>query len=280
MQTKSGKKLFPIGIGTWNVGGKWNPNDPTAKYKGAEPNFDNEIAEVEAIRYSISKGQNHIDCAELYGAFHTDEVVGKAISGLVRTDLYIADKLWKTSVGAGLVRPTVEKMLKKLGTNYLDMLYIHAPWADVNWQEAILQIDELIDEGVVREFGVSNFTISDMQEAQQLAKHQIVANQMNYNVLYKTEVDDNFRKYCQNNNIQIVAYQPVKRQEVLADKVIQEIAMNHSVSPAQIALAWLLSQNAIPIPKAINKLHIDENIGAVNITLSEKDLVALNILGV
>ncbi len=84
MQTKSGKKLFPIGIGTWNVGGKWNSNDPTAKYKGAEPNYDSEIAEVEAIRYSISKGQNHIDCAELYGAFHTDEVVGKAISGLVR----------------------------------------------------------------------------------------------------------------------------------------------------------------------------------------------------
>lgn len=279
MQTKSGKKLFPIGIGTWNVGGKWNPNDPTAKYKGAEPNYDSEMAEIEAIRYSISKGQNHIDCAELYGAFHTDEVVGKAIAGFVRTDLYIADKLWKTSVGAGLVRSTVEKMLKKLGTNYLDMLYIHAPWADINWQEAIPQIDELIDEGVVREFGVSNFTITDMQGAQQLAKHQIVANQMNYNVLYKTEVDDNFRKYCQNNNIQIVAYQPVKRQEVLANKVIQEIAMNHSVSPAQIALAWLLSQNAIPILKAINKQHIDENIGAVNITLTEKDLVALNILG-
>ncbi len=170
-------------------------------------------------------------------------------------------------------------MLKKLGTNYLDLLYIHAPWADVNWQEAIPQIDELIEEGVVREFGVSNFTITDMQGAQQLAKHQIVANQMNYNVLYKTEIDDNFRKYCQNNNIQIVAYQPVKRQEVLADKVIEEIAMNHSVSPAQIALAWLLCQNAIPIPKAINKHHIDENIEAVNITLSEKDLVALNILG-
>ena len=206
-------------------------------------------------------------------------LVKKSIAGFVRTDLYIADKLWKTSVGAGLVRSTVEKMLKKLGTNYLDMLYIHAPWADINWQEAIPQIDELIDEGVVREFGVSNFTITDMQGAQQLAKHQIVANQMNYNVLYKTEVDDNFRKYCQNNNIQIVAYQPVKRQEVLANKVIQEIAMNHSVSPAQIALAWLLSQNAIPILKAINKQHIDENIGAVNITLTEKDLVALNILG-
>src|SRR5690606_24592231 len=181
----------PIGIGTWNIGGTFVA-DPTAKYKGAQPNYDNEGAEVEAIRYSIFKGQNHIDCAELYGAFHTDEVVGKAIKGLKRTDLYIADKLWKTSLGKGLVRPTVEKMLEKLGTDYLDMLYIHAPF-HVNWQEAIPQIDALIDEGVVRDFGVSNFTVTDMQEAQKLAKHPIVANQMNYNVLYKDEVDEAFQ---------------------------------------------------------------------------------------
>jgi diketogulonate reductase-like aldo/keto reductase len=279
MQTKSGKQLFSIGIGTWNIGGAWNPNDPTAKYKGAEPNYDNETAEIEAIRYSISKGQNHLDCAELYGAFHTDEVVGKAIAGLERTDLYIADKLWKTSVGVGLVRPTVEKMLEKLGTNYLDMLYIHAPWDDASWQEAIPQINELIDEGVVRDFGVSNFTIADMQNAQQLSRYPIVANQMNYNVLYKNEVDENFQKYCLDNNIQIVAYQPVKRQEVLANKIIQGIAELHNVSPAQIALAWLLSQNALPIPKAISKQHIDENTDSVNISLSKQDLETLNKLG-
>ena len=108
MQTKSGKSLFPIGIGTWNIGGKFNPNDTTAKYKGAEAVYGNEDEEAEAIRYTISKGQNHLDCAELYGGFYTDEVVGKAIAGQKREDLYIADKLWKTSVGKGLVRPTVE----------------------------------------------------------------------------------------------------------------------------------------------------------------------------
>ena len=92
MKTKSGRTLFLIGIGTWSIGGTFTA-DPTAKYKGVEPNYDNEAAEVDAIRYSISKGQNHIDCAELYGAFHTDEVVGKAIAGLQRENLYIADKL-------------------------------------------------------------------------------------------------------------------------------------------------------------------------------------------
>lgn len=275
MKTKSGKSLFAIGIGTWNIGGTFTA-DPGAKYKGAEPNYDNEAAEIEAIRYSISKGQNHIDCAELYGAFHTDEVVGKALAGLNREDLYIADKLWKTSVGKGLVRATVEQMLKKLGTDYLDMLYIHAPWDEVNWQEAIPQIDELIDEGIVRDFGVSNFTIADMGQTRKIAKHPIVANQMNYNVLYKDEVSKEFRDYCRDNNIQIVAYQPVKRQEVLDNKAIQDIAKAHSAAPAQIALAWLLAQGALPIPKAVQKEHIDENVASVNLQLIKQDLNRLN----
>lgn len=274
MQTKSGKSLFPIGIGTWNIGGTFTA-DPNAKYKGAEPNYNNETAEVEAIRYSIYKGQNHIDCAELYGAFHTDEVVGKAIAGLQRENLYIADKLWKTSVGKGLVRATVDRMLKKLGTDYLDMLYIHAPWDGINWQEAIPQIDELIDEGIVREFGVSNFTIADMDQARKISKHPIAANQMNYNVLYKDEVSEEFRDYCRGNNIQIVAYQPIKRQEVLDNEAIQNIAKNHSATPAQIALAWLLAQGALPIPKAVNKQHIDENFVATDIKLSAQDLELL-----
>lgn len=276
MQTKSGKQLFPIGIGTWNIGGTWNPNDPTAKYKGAEPNYDNEAAEIDAIRYSISKGQNHIDCAELYGAFHTDEVVGKAIAGLDREDLYIADKLWKTSVGDGLVRATVEQMLNKLGTDYLDMLYIHAPWDEVNWQEAIPQIDELIGEGIVRDFGVSNFTVADMEQARKIAKHPIVANQINYNVLYKDEVNEELQNYCRENKIQIVAYQPVKRQEVLGNKVIQDIAKAHNATAAQIALAWLLARGTLPIPKAIDKSHIDENIKAVEVQLSDQELELLN----
>ena len=276
MQTKSGKPVFPIGIGTWNIGGTFNPNNPTAKYKGAEPNSDNEEAEIAAIRYSIEKGQNHIDCAELYGAFHTDEVVGKAINSSERTDLFIADKLWKTSVGEGLVRPTVEKMLEKLGTDYLDLLYIHAPWEGIDWQAAIPQIDELIDEGLVLGFGVSNFTIDNMKEAQSFARHPIVANQMNFNVLYKDEVSETFKKYCKENNVHVVAYQPIKRQEVLANATIQDIAINHGATPAQIAIAWLIAQGALPIPKAINLSHIDENVMAANVQLSENEILTLN----
>lgn len=273
MQTKSGKPLFPIGIGTWNIASRFEL-DPSQKYNGTQAVHGNEEAEIEALRYSIAKGQNHIDTAELYGAFYTDEVIGRAIAGLVRADLYIADKLWRTSLGKGLARPAVEEMLKKLGTDYLDMLYIHNRWP--NWQEAVPQIDKLIDEGLVRDFGVSNFTLADMQEAQDIAKHPVMANQMNYNVLYKEEVDESFRAFCRDNNIQIVAYQPVKRKAVLDNQVIKDIATAHHATPAQIALAWLLAKGTLPIPKAVTKKHIDDNLGAVNVHLSDQDLTILD----
>lgn len=276
MQTKSGKPLFPVGIGTWNIASFNNPDNQDSTYRGVEPKHGNEESEIEAVRYSISKGQNHIDCAEMYGGFYTDEVVGRALKEQKREDLFIADKLWKTSVAKGHVRPTVEKMFAKLGTDYLDMLYIHAPWPDVPWQQAIPQIDELIDEGLVRHFGVSNFTVADMQQALSVAKHPVTANQMKYNVLYKDEVDANFQNFCMKNDIKVVAYQPIKRGDVLYNPVILEIAKSHYATPAQIALAWLLTKGTLPIPKSTDKKHIDENLASLEITLSATEMVKLD----
>jgi diketogulonate reductase-like aldo/keto reductase len=276
LQTRSGKPVHPIGIGTWNVASHVGPPNTNSTYKDIGPVHNNEGQEIEAIRYSISKGQNHIDCAELYGGFYTDEVIGQAIAGAPREDLYIADKLWKPSVGRGMVRPTVEKMLKKLGTNYLDLLYIHWPFDDAPWREAIPQIDKLIDEGLVRHFGVSNFTLNNMQEALSLAEHQITANQMNYNVLYKREVNQAFQGFCKRHTIQIVAYQPVKRGEVLQNTTIQKIAQSHAASPAQVALAWLIARGALPIPKATNKAHIDDNLKSLEIKLEPSEIALLD----
>lgn len=276
MKTKSGNKLHPIGIGTWDIGSKYT--DSPNKYKGVVPVKGNEEREIEAIRYSIGKGQNHIDCAELYGGFYTDEIVGRAVENQERENLFIADKLWKTSVGKGLVRSTVDEMLNKLKTDYIDLLYIHAPWVDTPWQEAIPQINELIDEGIVRYFGVSNFSKKQLEDTQMLTKHGISAVQQNFNVLYQDEADETYRKYCKDNYIEVVAYQPLKRQEVSNNKIVQEIAKECNASTSQIALAWLLSVGALPIPKAIQKDHIDENLKALEIKLTDNQLAKLEKL--
>jgi 2,5-diketo-D-gluconate reductase B len=276
LKTKSGSDVFPIGIGTWGIASR--TSDQQTVYRGVLPSYGNEAAEMAAIKYSAARGQNHVDCAELYGGFYTDEVVGNAISGLPRSELFIADKLWKSSVAKGKVRPAVDEMLKKLKTDYLDLLYIHAPWADTPWPDAIPQIGELIAAGIVRNFGVSNFTVADMKQAANLSKYPIAANQMNYNVLYKQEIDQDFRDYCTAHDIQIVAYQPIKRQAVLHDPTIKRIASAYKATPAQVALAWLLARNALPIPKSIQERHIDENIAATELRLSTSDLDQLDAL--
>lgn len=265
LSTKSNQPLFPIGVGTWTIGGTRSVDS------------DRDSDAIDAIRYSLAKGQNHIDTAEMYGAFHTDEVVGKAISGQNREDLFIADKLWKTSVGKGLVRSTVESMMEKLGTEYLDLLYIHYPWDEAPWREAVPQINELIDEGLVRHFGVSNFTVPQMKEASKLSKHPIAATQMNFNVLHQDEVNDDYRAFCKEEDIQIVAYQPIKRREVLSDPDVVDTAKRVGGTPSQVALAWLIKMGALPIPKATEPAHIDENLGAMNIELTNEDVQRLVI---
>jgi diketogulonate reductase-like aldo/keto reductase len=266
LRTKSGRAVHSIGIGTWGFGGKREP----------EPAGDS--AAVEAIRYSVSKGQNHIDTAEMYGGGHTDEVVGQAIAGLEREDLFIADKLWQDSVAASRVRPAVKAMLKKLGTDYLDALYIHYPWDDLPWREAIPQINELIDEGIVRYFGASNFNLDQLEEAIGLSQHPVVLAQVCFNVIYKQDAPEKLRQFCRSHDIQVVAYRPLERGAVLEDPIVEAIAKQHKVSPSQVALAWLIARQALPIPKATSRQNIDNNLGAMDVKLSPEDLARLDKL--
>lgn len=264
LQTLSGKSVHPIGIGTWGIGGR------------RETIIGNEPEEIAAIRYSLSKGQNHIDTAELYGAGYTDVVVGQAIRDIAREDIFIADKLWLDSVSEGRVRPAVETMLKKLGTDYIDLLYIHKAWDEVDWRTAIPQIDDLIDAGIVRYFGVSNFNLAQVETAMKLARHNVAANQIYFNVLHTQEATSEVMKFCAEHDIQIIAYRPVERSEVANNPVIQKIAALHTASPEQIALAWLLNQKVLTIPKSLQPSHIDQNVAAVDIVLSPAEVDELN----
>lgn len=266
LKTVSGKDLFPIGIGTWGFGGTW------------EADYDNDQEGMDAIRYSVSKGQNHIDSGQIYGAGHTDEVVGQAIKGVKREDIFVTDKVWETNVAKGKVRLAVEAMLEKLGTSYIDILYIHKPWEDFPWKEAVPQINELIDEGLIRYFGASNFTIQHLKEAQELSKHPIVTNQLHHNILFREEVTDEMRNYCKEHGIQIIAWKPLERGEVLKLKAVQKIAKAHKATPSQIALAWLVQHGFWAIPKAESQELIEQNIASIDIKLSTQEMAELDKL--
>lgn len=262
MVTKSGRYLHPIGIGTWTFG-MYAPFSPGS------------AAEVAAIQYGIGLGQNHIDTAEMYASGGAEQVVGRAIESLPRDDLFIASKLWKSHVAKGAVRPAVEAMLRRLGTDYVDLLYIHAPWFDAPWQEAVPQICELIDEGMVRYFGVSNFNAAHLREVLALTTQPIAANQMHYNCDHQSEVTPELELLCHENNIQIVAYSPLAQNGDVQNQAVLDLARAYGVSPSQVALAWLVARGTLPIPKALQKQHIADNVAAADLRLTPDDVARI-----
>jgi len=199
--------------GAWG-GERWPDGTVCADY-------DNDQREIEAIRYALSKGQDHIDTAQFYGATHTEELVGEAIRGFDRSKLFIASKVWKSHAKRSATPRAVEGMLARLGIEKLDLLYVHAPWEGIPMQEYILGLDDAV-----------------------------------------------------------AAYRPLERR-LLADRhhepLLVELAEKYSRTPAQIALAWLIGQEAvIPIPKASRSAHTDENLGALEVLLEPGDRLLLD----
>lgn len=257
--------VHPIGIGTWGVGG------------GMTANSRNDKRDIEAIRYSIEEGQNQIDTAELYGAGHSEEVVGEAIKGFDRAKLFIASKIWNHNATTTRIPKATKKILERLGIEYLDLLYIHACWREGDIPDYITGLNRAQDRGLTKAIGVSNFTLEQLKKAVKLTKHPIVAIQNHYNLTHQSEVDDKMKNFCKKNKITIVAYSPLEGSKW--NIKIRKIAKKYKKTPAQIAINWLISQdNVVTIPKSTDKKHIDENLGAMDFEMEDKDTKMLGEL--
>ncbi len=274
-KTLNNFEVNPIGIGTWKIGG--------AFYDGTRidyADYDHDEESIEAIKYSIEKGQNHIDTAQIYGSGHSEEIVGKAIKRYDRTNLFIASKIWQSHLKRSAVPFAVEAMLRRLDTPYLDMLYVHNAWDIEPMESYISGMCDALDRGLTRSIAVSNFTLEKLEQATNISKHPIIANQVHYSVLTRQNVDNGMQEYCKKNNIMIVAYKPVERGVLNDEKgVLSNLAQKYNATPSQLSIAWLISQdNTITIPKAVQKKHIDENLGALTLEITEEDRNVLNNL--
>jgi len=272
-----GREVHPIGIGTWGMGGdRLSDDNIYADYRYDE-------REIEAIRYSIGMGQNHIDTAAIYGSGHTEEIVGKAVRGLDRERLYIATKVWRSHSLRNAVPHSAEDSLRRLGISVLDLLYVHAPWDAIPMAEYIGGLCDAQAAGLTRAIGVSNFSREQLEEAMSLSTYPIVANQVHYSVLNHGPVTEEMREFCRKHGITIVAYMPVERR-ALADRTessaVLDIAAEVGCTPAQLAIAWLLAQRGVvTIPKAGQSEHIDENLGSLHVRFSESILRQLERVG-
>jgi diketogulonate reductase-like aldo/keto reductase len=260
----SGRTIPILGQGTWNMG-----EDSSARK-----------SEVAALRLGLELGVTLIDTAEMYGEGGAEEVVGEAIAGR-RDEVYLVSKVYPHNAGREGVRAACERSLRRLGTDRLDLYLLH--WRGrVPLQETLEAFERLVEEGKIRDYGVSNFDLDDMLEADALPGGAgVAANQVLYN-LARRGIEWDLLGWCRERGLPVMAYSPLEsspaeQAALLGNAQLRTVARRHERTPAQIALAWLLRQEGVvTIPKAVHLEHVRANREALDIELTAEDLAQLD----
>ncbi|HEY2123113.1 MAG TPA: aldo/keto reductase [Chthoniobacterales bacterium] len=255
----SGKIVPILGQGTWKMG------ESSAKRS----------AEIEALRLGLDLGMTLIDTAEMYGQGWSEKIVGEAI-GERRDEVFLVSKVYPQNADRKGVTAACERSLRRLKMDYLDLYLLH--WrGSVPLSETLEGFLALKETGKIRDYGVSNFDRDDMEEAANLPGGKgIATNQVLYNLM-RRGIEWDLLPWCVERSIPIIAYSPIDQGRLPAK--LEPLAMRRGVSPAQIALAWLLRQEGlIVIPKATNLTHVRENRAALDLTLTVDELAEIDRL--
>lgn len=256
-------RIPKIGFGTWRIGGE---NDP-------DPAQD--ARSLAALRSALYLGYTHFDTAESYAAGHAEELIGKAIRamGIMRDTLFITSKVSPEHLGYDDILRSCGNSLRRLDMEYLDLYLIHWPTRGMNLKEAFRALNHLVKEGKVRHLGVSNFDVKLLREAAALSATPLLTNQVSYSLPDRACVENGVLAYCQENDILLTAYSPVKRRYIRGDNPLKALAKKRGVTPQQLALSWLVRQpRVITIPMSFDPQHQSENLAAADIELSETEL--------
>ncbi|ATU93005.1 aldo/keto reductase [Phyllobacterium zundukense] len=223
----------------------------------------------------LKLGYRHIDTAQIYG---NEAEVGQAIasSDVPRANIFLTTKVWVDRYRHDDFIRSVDESLKKLKTDYVDLLLLHWPQSDVPLAERIGALNEVRDAGKVRHIGISNFNTALMAEAVALSKAPIVTNQVEYHpYLDQTPVLDAARK----SGMSITAYYAMADGKVIGDPTIKAIAAAHGKSEAQVVLRWLVQQDGVvTLSKTVSEERAKSNFQIFDFELSSDEMRALHAL--
>lgn len=255
----SGDAVPALGLGTWHMG----------------ENIKRRSVEIAALRLGIDLGMTVIDTAEMYGDGATEDLVGEAIAHR-RREIFLVSKVLPSHAKGTQTIAACAASLERLGTDYLDLYLLH--WReDTPLRDTLDAFTQLLDEGKIRRWGVSNFELSDMEELLRTPGGAAVScNQVLYN-LSRRGIEFDLLPWCRERGIPIMAYSPIEQGRLLRHKAVKTVAVRHDATPAQVCLAWVLrQQDVIAIPKAGTPEHVRENHGALALKLTNDDLKELD----
>ena len=262
---KDGFSLPAYGLGTWQMGGQM-----TADYT-------NDESDIAAIKASLDRGITHIDTAEMYGAGHSEELVGEAIKDRDRSKLIITTKVSRgMAEGYDGVLKAAEASLKRLGTDYIDIYLLHHyPLSPV--EEVMKAMDKLVEGGLVKNIGVCNMTVERFEEIQKCTSNKLVCNQVHYSVqMREPEIRGLIQNAIDNDHF-ITAWGPLEKGLLDQGDMLQKLADKYGKTPYQVALNWVMAQpNTITIPKTSSIEHLGENLGALGWQLDPGDVEMLS----
>ena len=226
------------------------------------------------VRDALEVGYRHIDTAQSY---YNEEQVGTAIaaSGIDRGEIFLTSKVWLEHFGEGATRASVEESLRKLKTDYIDLMLLHQPFGDVfgAWRDLV----ELYGEGKVRAIGISNFYADRMAEFCEFNDVKPMVNQMERHPLNQnSELMEWEKKY----GIVSEAWAPFGegRGGLFSNHVLVDIAASHDKTTAQVMLRWNLQRGVAVIPKSVHRERMVENLNVFDFDLSDKEMSAIAAL--
>lgn len=265
VKLKNGIVVPALGQGTWYLG------DSKVKRKD----------EIEAIQTGINLGMTLIDTAEMYGSGRSEELVGEAIKDFDREKLFLVSKVLPSNANRANMRRACENSIKRMKVSYLD-LYLYHWRGGTPLKETVDCLEELVNEGLIKSWGVSNFDIDDMEELYNIPKGK---NCMVNQVLYHTGsrgIEYSLLPWMVKNDINLMSYCPLAqagslRRGLFNSEVLKKIAKKYECDITQVILAWnIRNGKTIAIPRTGNKVHTILNAGADKILLDEDDFKAID----
>jgi diketogulonate reductase-like aldo/keto reductase len=239
-----------VGLGTWQA-------------KGTEA--------YDAVRYALEHGYRHIDTATMYG---NESEVGRAVrdSGVPREDVFITTKLWPSDVGRE--RQAIDTSLAKLGSSYVDLWLIHWHPDGGGSVPAWRRFLELRDAGLVRAAGVSNYTITQVDELIAATGQAPEVNQVPWG---PRRHDPAFLAASRERGVVVEGYSPFKNAN-LRDRVLVDIAAAHGVTVPQVVIRWHVQHGVVAIPKSSRPERIVTNADVFGFALTDAELASIDRL--